>query len=202
MFINIARLDQLFFRRFWFAILLEKSNFGITKMRGYLYICSTQEIYGRWLCTRKHGAPVPAHRRHAVMARAGRYQTASGPISPRSWSEIRSTLICNQLSSGLTQCDLTCGVWINRTTGTLTRCRSESLLTCTVWINWTAQLCLVAEFDIQWLELIARGEHFVLHVVLCCVEQLIFFFRFNLMPWTYERSFELQRSESIFFLSL
>ena len=91
----------------------------------------------------------------------------------------RSALLCNPLCSCFSQCDLTCTVGINWATalnntaiGSCTRClfsqalltcarwihwaarflarrRCESLLASAVWINWTAQLCLVAEFDIE-----------------------------------------------------
>jgi len=81
---------------------------GITKKQGifcffisrsraypalYLYIRSTQKIYGRWLYTHNTSGPNPPHRRPTVMARAIRYQIAIEPIAARNWFVIK--ILCN-----------------------------------------------------------------------------------------------------------
>ena len=117
-------------------------------------------------------------------------------------ADLLSALLCGKLFSCCTQCNLTCGIWIHWaaalnhtaiqrlarcllqqpqlastrwidwTSGALARSRCESLLASAVWINRATQLCLVAELNIDLLELSARGECFVVHVVLFCVEHL------------------------------
>ena len=101
---------------------------------------------------------------------SGRYRIDADP---------RSALLCNKLFGCSTQCNLTCGIWIHWatalnhtaiqrlarclfqqpqlastrwidwTTGALARSRCEPLLALAVWINRAAQLCLVAELNID-----------------------------------------------------
>ena len=167
---------------------------GIMDFTLYLYIRSTHNIRGRILYTHNNSVPSTARIRPAVMARANRCQGTIVPIAPRHCSEVDllldqtfcnfggttiGTVLCNQLGSCLTQCDLACTVgihwatalyhtaiqrlarclfqqsqlastrWIDWTTGLTTWCRCEPLLASTVWINRATQLCLVAELNIE-----------------------------------------------------
>ena len=167
------------------------------------------------------GAPVPPHRRPAVMARASRYQNDIGPLSYRPRSEIRLTLIRNCLRNCFLQRDLACTVWIHwaaalqRTISTLGIQFSQSLLTCAVGIDWTAgaltgcscksllalaiwvdrttQLSLHAVLNTHLLELALRLELNVVHVVLFCVEHLNYFFSFFSFSVNIRLNFQLTR---------
>jgi len=164
----------------------------------YLYIRSTHLIRGRILCAHNAGAPVPAHRRPAVVARATRYRFDIGPLSDRCYP--LSSLFCNCFCNCLTQCNLACTVWIywatalNHTTiqccahplflqpllalavgvdwtaGALAGCGCKALLALAVWVHRATELGLWAVRHID------VGEHFAVLGELNVIHGVLIFF--------------------------
>ena len=88
------------------------------------------------------GRPVdPNSKRQQRLATAPGKKTGR-PVNPNTAIQRSALCLCNQSL-------LASAVWIDWTTGFLTRRRCEPLLASTVWINRATQLCLVAELNIE-----------------------------------------------------